>query len=345
MSTPRVSIVMAVYNGQAHLKEALDSLLDQTFTDFEVVLVNDGSTDDTHDIITSYTDSRIHLHDNPKNLGLIASLNTGLALAKGEYIARMDADDVALPARLERQVKFLDTHPHIGVCGTWIKTLGAGREYIERFPVTHAEITSRLLFTNALAHPTVMFRAEIARNHHLTYSADYPHAEDYAFWVAWSKVTQLANLPEVLLRYRIHPNQIGATQTETMQKVSWKIQEAQLKAILPDYTAEEAHTFRTINLANFSTLNLAFAHQADAFLRRLVTANRTTKVYNQILFEQDLAHHFLAVCSHLTKYGFGAWQIYATSPLRRALKLTPIHCVQVVVLFVKALFKLERIIP
>jgi len=118
MKEPKVTVLMPVYNGEKYLNEAIDSILGQTFKDFKFLIINDGSTDGTADILKSYKDSRIKVTNNEKNIGLTKSLNKGLKMAKSEYIARMDADDISLPTRLQKQVEFMDSHPKVGVCGT-----------------------------------------------------------------------------------------------------------------------------------------------------------------------------------------------------------------------------------
>ena len=127
---PKVTVLMPVYNGEKYLKEAITSILLQTFDDFEFLIINDGSSDASVDIIQSFRDPRIRLVHNDTNIGLIATLNKGLKLAHGKYVARMDQDDISLPRRLEKQTYFMDNNPDVGVCGTWIK-LFMGLDYIK----------------------------------------------------------------------------------------------------------------------------------------------------------------------------------------------------------------------
>lgn len=150
-----ISVVMPVYNGEKYLREAIDSILNQTCTDFEFIILNDASTDETEEIILSYDDPRITYARNETNLQIANTLNKGIALAKGKYIARMDADDISLPERFERQIKFMEDNPDIDVCGCSMKTFGM-QNVIYRVPKTHDEIMVKLLCGFALAHPTIM---------------------------------------------------------------------------------------------------------------------------------------------------------------------------------------------
>ena len=143
---PKVTVLMPVYNGSKYLKAAIDSILSQSFTDFEFLIINDGSTDDSVKIINSYHDQRIKLIDNKINQGLVAVLNQGLKLAIGEYIARMDSDDFSTCNRLSQQVRFMDKHNDIGVLGSWVKIMKGSDEFLGRYFLNHEEIKANLLF-------------------------------------------------------------------------------------------------------------------------------------------------------------------------------------------------------
>jgi glycosyltransferase involved in cell wall biosynthesis len=195
---------MPVYNAEKYISEAISSILGQTFADFELIVIDDGSTDHSWSILQSFAgrDGRISLYRQP-NSGVCVSLNRGCGLARGAYIARMDADDVSLPRRFEKQVAFLDANSQVGILGTWIRDIGANGEPgpIWPLPATPATIPWFLMFGNCLAHPSVMMRNEIFQ--HLKYDPEATHVEDYDFWIRASELTALANVPEVLLRYRI----------------------------------------------------------------------------------------------------------------------------------------------
>ncbi len=209
---PKVSIVFPVYNGEKFLREAVESILSQTFTDFEFIIIDDGSTDDTSSILSDYQrqDNRICVY-REEHQGLIASLNKGCGLAQGKYIARMDADDVSLPERLARQVAYLESHPEIGVLGCGVQVIAGDGKRTGRFqfPTEHGVLRFRLCFYNALtfAHPAVVMRRELFERVG-GYNPDMVHSEDYELWRRLCGLTRLSNLKEVLFCLRKHETNI-----------------------------------------------------------------------------------------------------------------------------------------
>lgn len=210
MMSPFVSVVMSVYNGEKYLKPALESIFKQTYKNLEFIIINDGSTDRSLEIIQSYQrkDDRTILI-NRENRGLIISLNEGLDVASGKYIVRMDADDISVPTRIEEQVEFMEANTNIGVLGTDIEVFGEGiKSKRKRFHTTHNELLPMLLFTVTFAHPSVIMRKALLDRHQARYSSDYEHAEDYYLWLVLSEYTQFANVPRALLKYRNHDSNI-----------------------------------------------------------------------------------------------------------------------------------------
>jgi glycosyltransferase involved in cell wall biosynthesis len=197
---------MSVYNGEEYLKEAIDSILNQTFKNFEFLIVNDASTDSTSIILSQCTDSRIEVFENKPNKGLTYSLNLMLNRSKGDYIARMDADDIALPDRLKIQSEFMEMHPEVGICGSFVESFihGTRKKQIVRFPETDADIRAFAFFQSPFCHPATMFRKKIKDGYCVQYSPFYIKSEDYALWVEMLKYTQGATIPQVLLKYRRH---------------------------------------------------------------------------------------------------------------------------------------------
>ncbi len=203
-NVPLVSVVMSVYNAGKYLDEAIQSILKQTYKKFEFIIINDGSTDSSLEIIKNYKkeDNRIVLISR-ENKGLIFSLNEGIQRANGKYIARMDADDISLVTRFQEQVNFLEKNTDIGVCGSWIEIFGENRKStIWKLPYKDNDLKARLLFSVPFAHPSIMMRKEIIDKYGLKYDENYKAAEDYKFWLDMSKYTKFANIPNVLLRYR-----------------------------------------------------------------------------------------------------------------------------------------------
>ncbi|WP_121355477.1 glycosyltransferase family 2 protein [Flavisolibacter nicotianae] len=205
---PEVSVILPVYNGETYLNEAIDSILAQSFTDFELLLINDGSTDSSEQIILSYSDPRIRYLKNEKNKGLIYSLNYAVSEAKGKYIARMDADDIALPQRLEKQVQHL-RQKNVAVLATRVNLIDASGNPLpdwqaDKSNITFKEIKKYLPLNNCLAHPTVMANADIFKRY--PYRENQKYSEDYDVWLRLlAKGLQIEKLPEPLLLHRILP--------------------------------------------------------------------------------------------------------------------------------------------
>lgn len=205
---PKISVIMPVYNTEeSYLREAIESILNQTFADFEFIIINDGSTNNAQDVILSYKDSRINYVVNEKNLGLIKTLNKGFDLAKGEYIARMDSDDISLPKRFEKQVDFMDKNPNVHVAGSWYEWFPKCK--VQKPPTNDKDIKECLLVqSNSLAHPTVMLRKSVIDKLEARYDENYAYVEDYALWLSLVDKVDFANIDEILLKYRIHPNSV-----------------------------------------------------------------------------------------------------------------------------------------
>ncbi len=208
---PPISVVMAVYNSAQTLPESIESILHQTFGDFDFIIVDDGSTDETGEILHDYArlDSRIKLYSQ-ENSGLIASLNRYCRFATGRYIARMDADDISLSNRFEKQFRFLEAHPEIGVLGTWIQDISPNEPdgIVWPVPADPEVVGWFLLFGNCIAHPSVMMRRELLERVGY-YRADAVHVEDYDLWIRASDITGLANIPEVLVQYRLSAGSVS----------------------------------------------------------------------------------------------------------------------------------------
>lgn len=205
---PKISVVMAVFNGEKYLREAVDSILSQTFTNFEFIIVDDGSTDSTKDILDIYSscDSRFVIISR-ENRGLSASLNEGIAVARGHWIARMDADDISLPERFERQIEHLEK-TGADICGSWVKYFGDIDNQILMHASSDDAIKTELLFCCAFAHPTVLMRADKIKLLSQPYSELMIAAEDYELWVRLACAGwRMTNIPKVLLLYRIHKSQ------------------------------------------------------------------------------------------------------------------------------------------
>lgn len=220
-SPPLVTVLMAVHNGERHLPAALTSILAQTHAVLEVLVIDDGSTDATAAILAECRDPRLRLVRNEERQGLTKSLNLGLDHARGSYIARMDADDVCHPRRIELQVRFMARHPEVGLLGTACRLIDdAGTVLgVARHSSGDAAMRWRLLLGPALAHPSAMIRTEVLRRHRLRYDPAWPMAQDYEFWPRLLRHCRGANLTEPLLDYRLHGESVSAA--KRMEQDGW----------------------------------------------------------------------------------------------------------------------------
>ena len=206
---PQVTVLLPVRNGSAHLPAALASIFAQTFTDFELLVIDDGSTDGTPDLLRAVRDPRLRVVTHPQNLGLVPTLNRGLELARGELVARQDHDDVSHPDRLQKQVDFFRAHSELVLVGTEaIQTDAQGRKAFRLLrPASAGSIRWYLCFDNAFIHSTVMFRRETVLRDFGGYAPSF-HSEDYALWSRIARTRETANLPEPLLEYREHGSSV-----------------------------------------------------------------------------------------------------------------------------------------
>jgi glycosyltransferase involved in cell wall biosynthesis len=231
-----VSVVTAVYNGARFLRESIDSILAQTCDDFEFIIVDDGSTDDTRAVLDCYTDARIVRLRNERNIGLTRSLNRGLALARGSFVARHDADDVGRRHRLEAQLQFFEGHRDVGLLGAAYDVIDAMCHHVASYtpPQCDTAIRWQQLFHNAFCHSTVMFRRDLLTEDVPGYDERIRCAQDYALWSHLLQYTRGANLAESLVCYRTHDGAIAATHRIEQQRTASEIAARNMHSLAPD---------------------------------------------------------------------------------------------------------------
>lgn len=230
---PIVSVIMPAYNCEKYVGEAMESILNQSFTDFEFIVIDDASTDETFKIICNYNDSRIKVYRNDSNQGIVNCLNENIPKAKGKYIARMDADDVALPERLQLQVKFLDENNDVGVLGTWVKYIdNKGSAWIEKYPVFHEEHKVYLLDYPSVVHPTAMFRKSLISHLEIIYDPKWLYVEEYELWTRLIALTRFHNIPQVLLNVRMWENSSSPKNKIEQQMKTFQLRKLQYQCII-----------------------------------------------------------------------------------------------------------------
>ncbi len=320
MTIPRITVLMPVYNGEGFLRAALESILNQTFSDFELLVIDDGSTDASHEIAAAFADPRIRIETNGRNLGLIATLNRGLELARGEYIARMDADDISLPKRFERQIAFLDAHPQIGGCGTWFEKVTPAGTTTRRMPDSPALIRLFLLFDNPFLHSSMMLRRRLLDTHGLRFDPAYPHSEDYDFWVRCTSIADMANLPEVLVRYNDHPANISHRFSQEQDTAANQIRVRQLVnlGIMP--SDEEIALHNALTEFDLDG-GLAGLGAAGKWLDKILALASRRHDAAETAIYPHLARYWYGACGKQAKHGWRTWKMFRSSPIGRAAAL------------------------
>jgi glycosyltransferase involved in cell wall biosynthesis len=320
---PRVTVLMPVFNAAPFLEESIRSVLGQTLRELELIVVNDGSTDESGRIARDLaaTDRRV-LYLEQSNQGASAARNHGLAIARADYIAAADADDIQLPQRLARQVAFLDRRPDISVCGGWLEPFGANAGPVCRYPTDDARLRCQLLFDCPIAHPTVMFRREVMARHQLLYRAEFTVAHDYDLWVRAASHCQFANLPEVLVRYRQHAAQLTSrhrddrVRTETRQLWALQLGRLGLTCTPDDLAVHERLSFWQTRFVPEEV------EAAGDWLARVMAANAKTGVYPAPEFARTLGRRWHWVCANAVGLGPGTYRRFRGSPLAAAAGLT-----------------------
>ena len=317
MGSPLISVVMPVYNREQYLKESIESILNQTFSDFEFIVVDDQSTDSSWRIIQEYAakDSRIVAVKNTGKKGCFSARNCGHRLAKSKYIAVMDSDDIALPNRLQTQFDFMECHPDIGVCGSWAKTFGDKNEIMKALQ-NHEEIRDFNFFYCPMIHPSVIFR----NTNTILYSEDHASAQDYDLWSRMIDKLNFANIPEILLLYRVHNEQIGVAKKAEQDKNANNITFRNIENIGLNLSKEEKRIYLDILNWTFIPKNNKELFIAAQMLDH-ISINGSKHGYKQLF--QDIILNFM---KYLPEHGiqnkatslklyftiFRKWKIFET---------------------------------
>ena len=320
---------MPVYNGEKYIAQAIDSVLSQSFRDFELIVIDDGSTDKSAEIVGSYSDKRVRYVANQVNLGLASARNRAIEVANSDYLAWLDSDDISLPDRLNKQVALLDRHPGIGLCGTWVRTLGLGSEQIWQYPSDPMFVRARMLFDDPLATSAAMVRRSCLAMDGLRFDARFPPAEDYDLWERISRNSGVCNIAEVLTLYRVHPNQISTIKHEQQKKSVWEIQLRLLRQLHLAPSEEERSLHLDLGVGwNFPTDEVQLDLTED-WLNKLANANDKNTVFPRdgfraVLAERWFLSNLAAIRAEKTswkRYGKSALTSWGTLKLRRQASL------------------------
>lgn len=294
---PYVSIIMSVYNTkEQYLRGAIESILQQTYSNYEFIIIEDASSKECKDVLSSYKDERIVIIHNEKNYGLTKSLNIGIKRAKGDYIARMDADDICDLRRLERQVQYMEEHTDIAVlaCGTYVYTGQESKQFAGAYRRFDQErIRVRLSFANIeFTHPSVMFRGNFLKRYNLSYDEKIKKAQDYNMWVRCAEYGKLDCLQEPLFISRIHEDQIGERCQNEQCEGANITKRLCLGRLLPNYTEREAMLYENMRLVSMK----GSGKENLALIRKLIDANEEKGVYDSRIYRQELIFWWFRKC-------------------------------------------------
>jgi glycosyltransferase involved in cell wall biosynthesis len=298
---PLLSIVVPVYNSAPYIKETIQSLLGQTFTDFELIICDDASADNSLEIINDFSDDRIHILRSASNKGQAYQLNTGIAAAKGKFVAIMHSDDICMPQRMEKQVSYLQQHASVGLVGCNVRLIGSWQQYYQEsggiwnYPADFREARWRILFSVPVPHSGVMFRRMEWAALKLMYDQDMVPAEDYDLWSRAIQYMNMENIQEVLMQYRVHDYQISVRAGDKEKELINKIR----KQMMDLFLSGEDTAFRN---AFYSLLYVPdLAGLSDQWFYRFYAWGNRQQFFPLKEFKEFISHRYCQYLQSLKK--------------------------------------------
>lgn len=328
---PEASILLPVYNARKTVLRSLKSLLRQDYTDFEICIVNDGSTDDTLEVLSRFSDPRIKIHDLPENLGLVGALNAGIEKIDAKYILRLDADDVCHEERVGRQVRFMEENPELSLSGTWCHLIDRNQDkLLQKVPTGNDDLKARLYFNNPFVHPSMIFKRSVLEKY--KYNAEYRHCEDYALWVELSMDEDIsfANIPEALVyKFENRGDNISHMYFEDQLRFCSILRRRLLQHLGVVFSAEEMELHDAISINAFPDQGLEIVLQrVEDWLLRLQKANNNSRRVAADSFDFELAQRLIPVYKHALKLGVCGPDKLQSSRLISSLQPSQIRLVQ-----------------
>ena len=311
-SLPLVSVVLPVYNVAHYITETISSLLSQTLSDFELLILDDCSTDETAAKVKSIRDPRLRFIQNPRNIGRAGTDNAAVRYVRGEFVAKMDGDDLCYPERLARQVAFLRQYPEVNVVGGWMQNFGAST-YLNRYPATPDAARVRTLFTLPIGNPSVMLRASLFREHGMHYDMHLRQTEDYDFFARYVRDLQIATLPEALIHYRVPPDASKKQILTKRASVSDQVRARLLMAWGIPVTPREQHVHNTISMLERPLGDITLS-EAEVWLQKLLRYNKEMSWFEPVALRHGLAERLFEICyTHPQSRLLGARQFRRSS--------------------------------
>lgn len=324
MSVPLVSVILPVYNNGTTVEAAIRSVLRQTVTDHELIVIDDGSTDGSHEVVERIRDSRIRLFRNEKNLGVSRTRNRGLDLMRGEYMAPMDGDDVCRPRRLEWTLAHLQSHPDIGVCGGRALYRGwGGPPFVARLPWGAERVRAYLLFGMPSPHDALLIRANVLREQGLRYDENLRAAVDYDLYSRCAERTGVDNVRHVLVEYRRNHSGIVNTRGPAAAERLLRGLHIKLLELLPEGVTDDMVRFHARWGNGTGAANANDLSAGRAWFERIEEANRARGIYSPDALSQVIAMIWFRCCRNSAHLGIAAWRAWLDSPWRRHYRPAP----------------------
>ena len=292
-----ISVNMVAYNAERTILRSVNSILGQTHQNLHLVIVNDGSTDHTAEIIHAMDDGRITFIDNKKNEGIVASRNKALQASQGDFIAVLDSDDIALPTRLEKQLDYLLSHPEIHLCGSYITVINETDDILakKRYPLSSAAVKNSMVFGNCFLHSSVLYRNQ--RPQQFTYDPECPYCEDYDLFYRMNKIHEMVNLPEYYTLYRVHSQNVSTQRDDKMRFHLRNIHKGILRDHSLSFTEEELDlhlNFLNANAHYFKTQQNQ--ERLMMWLDRLSHTLMNTKGLSEQLIKFNILQRWMLIC-------------------------------------------------
>jgi glycosyltransferase involved in cell wall biosynthesis len=331
----KVSILMPAYNVEKYIGDSIQSILEQTFSDFELIIINDGSTDKTASIISKFDDKRIKYLENPQNSGLSFTRNRLIGEASGIYLAWLDADDIALPQRLEKQVKRLDQNPNLAFVASWARLIDAENQptgaYIKSY-IPNQYLGALLLFVNYIVQSSVVIRRDKLPEIH--YDSAFPPTEDYELWTRILRNHQAEILPEVLVNYRVHTTNISHVQSDKASSTVMLNHRNQLLQLGLNPSVDDLDLHYQIGFRKLKSIEQI--QQIEVWFQAIEKANETSQRFDNQALNFILSHRWARICTQNPAFGLKALKFYFKSRFK---KVTLQNVLLILVYVFKTLFK------
>lgn len=342
MNLPLVSILIPCYNVEKYVEESLRSILNQTYKNIEIITIDDCSKDNTFDILQNLSkeDNRIKVVRNEENLKLIATLNKGISLCNGDYIARMDADDISLPSRIEEEVKFLEENKEYDIVSCQFYAFPSehpNKKSLHHNPIHYDELQAYLLFKSGICHPAVMIRKRVFSELGLKFEKEYLHVEDYALWSKAVYLTKLANIDKPLLLYRVHQNQVSTLNEELQTQNKTKVFKIHCRHLGLPETEEYLDIYASVAEAVPTISSLSYIAKCEELMLSLLQLNENKQFCSPKYLRYMLSLHWLRLCAN-SRLGMKVMKKLKNSPLyiRDNYKIR-----DMIILYIKCIFKLK----